>query len=44
MKSSRLEYDPVDQLVGATMRDSVAGTLLKKFVYGYDSAGNRTSE
>jgi RHS repeat-associated protein len=39
-----LEYDPVDQLVGATLRDSVAGTLLKRFVYGYDHAGNRTSE
>ncbi len=32
------EYDPVDQLLGVT------GAILKQFVYGYDKAGNRTSE
>ena len=38
-------YDPVDQLLGVTVRsNTVAGTILKQFVYGYDTAGNRTSE
>jgi RHS repeat-associated protein len=42
---SVLEYDPVDQLLGVTVRsNSVAGAILKRYVYGYDSAGNRTSE
>jgi RHS repeat-associated protein len=39
------EYDPVDQLLGVTVRsNSVTGTILKQFIYGYDKAGNRTSE
>ena len=39
------EYDPVDQLLGVTVRsNTVAGVILQRYVYGYDSAGNRTSE
>ena len=39
------EYDPVDQLLGVTVRsNTVAGAILKRFVYGYDKAGNRTGE
>ena len=39
------EYDPVDQLLGVTVRsNTVAGAILQRYVYGYDSAGNRTSE
>jgi RHS repeat-associated protein len=40
-----LEYDPVDQLLGATVHSNgIAGAILKKYVYGYDKLGNRTSE
>jgi hypothetical protein len=39
------DYDPVDQLLGVTVRsNTVAGAILLRYVYGYDSAGNRTSE
>jgi len=39
------EYDSVDQLVGTGIHtNTVAGSLVKQFVYGYDKAGNRTSE
>ncbi len=39
------EYDPVDQLLGVTVRsNTVAGAILKRYAYGYDKAGNRTSE
>jgi RHS repeat-associated protein len=39
------EYDPVDQLLAVTVRsNSVTGTILKQYVYGYDKSGNRTSE
>jgi YD repeat-containing protein len=39
------EYDPVDQLLGVTVRsNSVAGAILKRYVYAYDKAGNRTTE
>jgi len=39
------EYDPVDQLLGVTVRsNSVTGAILKQFVYGYDKGGNRTGE
>ena len=39
------EYDPVDQLLGVTVRsNTVAGAILKQFVYGYDKSGNRTRE
>jgi RHS repeat-associated protein len=39
------EYDPVDQLLGVTVRsNTVAGAILKRYVYAYDKAGNRTGE
>jgi RHS repeat-associated protein len=39
------EYDPTDQLVGATVRSNgITGAILKQFIYGYDKSGNRTSE
>jgi RHS repeat-associated protein len=39
------EQDPVDQLLGVTVRsNSIAGAILKQFMYAYDKAGNRTSE
>jgi YD repeat-containing protein len=39
------EHDPVDQLLGVTVRsNSVVGAILKRYAYGYDKAGNRTSE
>jgi YD repeat-containing protein len=39
------EYDPVDQLLGVTVRsNTVAGAILKRYAYGYDKSGNRTSE
>jgi hypothetical protein len=40
-----LDYDPVDQLLAATVRSNdVAGAILKRYVYGYDKVGYRTSE
>jgi RHS repeat-associated protein len=40
-----MDYDPVDQLLGATVRSNgITGAVLKRFMYRYDSAGNRTSE
>jgi YD repeat-containing protein len=40
-----MQYDPVDQLLGVTVRsNTVAGAILKQYFYGYDQAGNRTSE
>jgi RHS repeat-associated protein len=40
-----LEYDPVNQLLASTVHNNtVAGTILKQFIYQYDAAGNRTSE
>ena len=39
------EYDPVNQLISSTAHSgSIAGTILKQFIYQYDAAGNRTSE
>ena len=39
------EYDPVDQLLGVTVRsNSITGAILKQFIYAYDKAGNRSSE
>ena len=39
------EYDPVYQLLALTVRsNTIAGAILKQFIYGYDKAGNRTSE
>jgi len=40
-----LQYDPVNQLLGSTVfSNTVAGTILKQFIYTYDHAGNRTGE
>ena len=40
-----MDYDPVNQLLGVTVRgNNLAGVVLKKFVYGYDPAGNRLGE
>lgn len=40
-----MNYDPVDQLLGVTVRSNgITGAILKRYVYGYDTAGNRTSE
>ncbi len=37
--------DPVNQLLAVTVRgNTVAGAILKQYAYGYDLAGNRTSE
>jgi len=39
------EYDPVNQLLASTIHSgTIAGTILKQFIYQYDAAGNRTSE
>ena len=39
------EYDAADQLLGAALKSTGPGAaLLKQYVYGYDKAGNRTSE
>jgi RHS repeat-associated protein len=39
------EYDPVNQLLSSTVHSgSIAGSVLKQFIYNYDAAGNRTSE
>jgi len=44
-KVLELQYDPVDQLLGSLVHsNSLTGGLLKRYLYGYDSAGNRTSE
>jgi len=40
-----LDYDPVDQLLGATIHsNSITGAILKSYFYGYDSVGNRLAE
>ena len=39
------EYDPVNQLISSTVHSgSIAGSIVKQFIYQYDAAGNRTSE
>jgi YD repeat-containing protein len=39
------EYDRADQLTAATLKTTdPTPTVLKRYVYGYDPAGNRTSE
>ncbi len=44
-KVLELQYDPVDQLLGSLVHsNSLTGSLLKRYLYAYDSAGNRTSE
>jgi RHS repeat-associated protein len=37
-------YDTVDQLLGATLRNASTLAVVKRYFYGYDKAGNRTSE
>ena len=40
-----LDYDPVDQLLGATIHsNSITGAILKSYFYGYDRLGNRLAE
>jgi len=40
-----LDYDPVDQLLGATVHsNNITGAILKRYFYGYDSVGNRLAE
>jgi RHS repeat-associated protein len=40
-----ITYDPVDQLLSDTVHsNTVAGAILNQYAYGYDAAGNRTSE
>ncbi|MBS1767175.1 MAG: hypothetical protein JST05_07225 [Acidobacteria bacterium] len=42
---SALTYDPIGQVLSSVIHDgTVSGQILKTFVYGYDDAGNRTSE
>ena len=44
-KVLELQYDPVDQLLGALVHsNSLSGSLLRRYIYGYDLAANRTSE
>jgi YD repeat-containing protein len=38
------DYDAVGQVLKATLTDSGANQVLKTFIYGYDEAGNRTTE
>ena len=39
------DYDRADQLLGVAARsNSASGTVLKQYFYGYDKAGNRTTE
>lgn len=40
----KLGYDSVDQLRKATLRNVSNQAVLKRYVYDYDAAGNRTSE
>ncbi len=37
-------YDAVGQILGATLTDSGASQIISAYVYGYDEAGNRTTE
>jgi hypothetical protein len=43
-KAYSFEYDAVGQVLKATLTDTGANQVLKRFVYGYDEAGNRTTE
>lgn len=43
-KAYSFSYDPVGQLLGATLTDTGTSQVLKTYVYGYDDAGNRTTE
>ena len=39
-----LGYDNVDQLLSGTLKTVGNGSVIKSYNYGYDDAGNRTSE
>ena len=40
-----MQYDPVNQLLAVTVHgNTAAGAILKQYAYGYDAAGNRTTE
>lgn len=39
-----LSYDNADQLLTAPLRNASTNALIKQYTYGYDLAGNRTSE
>ena len=40
-----MQYDPINQLLNSTtFSNTIAGAILKQYAYGYDPAGNRTSE
>ncbi len=43
-KYYELGYDLSDQLISATLKDQGTSTVLKRYGYQYDKAGNRTSE
>ena len=43
-KAFNFAYDAVDQLVSATLKNTGNNAILKRYAYGYDKAGNRTSE
>ncbi|MDD2710648.1 MAG: hypothetical protein PHV34_21930, partial [Verrucomicrobiae bacterium] len=38
------EYDSIDQLLSATLKNSQTQAIVKRFLYSYDKAGNRVSE
>ena len=39
-----LTYDNADQLIAAPLKNASTNGLIKQYTYGYDFAGNRTSE
>jgi len=39
-----LKYDNVNQLLDATLKNTLTSAIVKQYAYGYDKAGNRTSE
>jgi RHS repeat-associated protein len=43
-KYYELQYDLADQLIAATLRNQSNATIVKRYNYRYDKAGNRTSE
>jgi RHS repeat-associated protein len=38
------KYDQADQLIEATLKNTVTFAIVQQYVYGYDKAGNRSSE
>lgn len=39
-----LSYDNADQLIAAPLENASTNSLIRHYIYGYDLAGNRTSE